>query len=155
MGVDVYTPAYERLTATSEWKNAQARYTEWTKRPTVANQNWTADDLREYEEISAIIGRLEHSVGHFRHRSRFHSSVPPVSVFDRGQDSGFTLTAKQVNEYLKEWRTYLRSQVRQLKHLERYVNGFNEPVSSPFDHDVELFKNWCRVHRLGEGCCVG
>ncbi|HZC22036.1 MAG TPA: hypothetical protein VE866_01765 [Candidatus Binatia bacterium] len=154
MGLDVYTPAYNRLEENSEWIAAQARYRQWENRPTVLEQNETEADWKEFREFRAIIGRLESQAGHFGYRTPFHSLVGPIAAFDKSGDYHLSLTAEQVGEFLKEWRFYLAGQVKQGKHLEQWVNGLDEPVQSPFQQAVRRFKNWCQVYRLGEGCYV-
>jgi hypothetical protein len=152
MSIYVYTPAYNRLENNPEWVAIQAREREWENRPTVLDQNQTEDDWSEWREIRAIMSRMEQDAGHFGHRAPFHSLVGPIAAIEDGGDCMFSLTAEQVTQYLKEWRFYLAGQVKQGKHLEQWVNGFDEPVQSPFQQAVQRFKNWCRVHRLGEGC---
>lgn len=158
MGVDVYTPAYRRLHESPEYKAIRARYDAWCHRPTVEMQNWTDDDTQEYDAITAIRGRMEIEVGNFRHRAPFCSTIGPIVAFESGaspEDSwGFSLDHEQVGQYLAEWRRYLRECVACGKHLDKYVNGFNEPAPSPFDSAVRRFKNWCLVYQLGEGCDV-
>ena len=158
MGVDVYTPAYQRLQESTEYKAICARYDAWCHRPTVEMQNWTDDDAQDYDAIMVIKDRMEIEAGNFRHRAPFCSTIGPIVAFEGGasQDDswGFSLDHEQVGQYLAEWRRYLRESVESGRHLEKYVNGLNEPVRSPFDSAVWRFKNWCRVYRLGEGCCV-
>ncbi len=152
MGLDVYTPAYNRMCETAEWQAIQARSREWFSRPTVQAQEETPADWKDFEEIQSIAGRMEIEVGHFRHRSPFTSQVIAGVDNTRGM---FELTTEQTAEYLKEWRAYLLSQWQIGKHEEKWVNGFDEPVQNPFQQAVRRFKKWCRVYRLGEGCYVG
>jgi hypothetical protein len=154
MGVDVYTPAYDRMTELPEHQAAEVRMEAWRKRPTVEQQEQTEEDWLEYNAIQAIFGRLEKDAGHFRHRTRFDSSIEPIATYERGEECSFQLTHGLVEQYLVEWRAYLRELVSLGGHLEKWVNGLDEPVPSPFDEAVYRFKSWCRVYQLGEGCYV-
>jgi hypothetical protein len=156
MGVDVYTPCYNAMTEScGEWHELQREFNDWESRETVETQDWTEQDHADYDRISSAIHQMELKAGHFRHRSPFCSSLAQMVRFEVGDDCGTVLSHDEVGYYLGEWRAYLRSQVAQFKHLEEYVNGFHEPVSSPFDGAVRRFKNWCQVYRLGEGCYIG
>lgn len=155
MGIDVYTPAYRRLCNSTDYLAICSRYDAWQNRPTVQTQEWTNDDSGEYGARTAIRGRMERAAGHFRQKAPFSSQIRPLADIEAsGGAHSVELTHAEVTQYLAEWRTYLRMQVQQEKHLDLYVDGFGEPAMSPFDIAVQLFKAWCIVCRLGEGCYI-
>lgn len=154
MGVDIYTPAMERLEQDATYRALQVEYESWGNRKTVESQQWTGHDMADFERIRGAIGKLEYQAGSGRCRLNIdRSAVPAVQAYLNGDDCEFTLTPAEVPVLVNELRDRIR---REWTNVYKWAGIPKDqiPDTQGFGASVRRYNLWRRVRDLGEGCYV-